>query len=75
MIHVGVRPVGETTIMEGKRWELSEKLPLGNVRYWDKRQLNSGCGNNVEGETNNRGLIYCPHCEEWFNKREFKNEL
>jgi len=71
-IHTGARPEGVTREYEGRRWELVEELPLGGIRYWDKRQLKSGCGKKVIDKGGE--LVYCPHCDGWFAIREFTCE-
>jgi len=81
--HVGVRPVGDITLTSGGSCDIKkakiyiETLPEGGKRRWTSKALKSGCKSEFayplkemvrEGTT----LLYCPHCNEWFNEKQFK---
>ena len=75
IIHVGIRPQYKTKQKKHdikNEWIHIETLPDGSKVHWTERMLVSGC-NKVISETSYMGdLIYCPHCDEYFNKKQFK---
>lgn len=78
--HVGIRPVYELTLLNWKRCLYVEELPNGKDRIWTKRMLRSGC-NEVTNDplvltvdVTNEELLYCPYCDEYFAKEQWREE-
>lgn len=75
LIHKGVRPKGELVRVRSKGIRVwKEMLPDGGYRLWNEQTLRNGCGNAIKVVREARGLIYCPHCEKWYNKEQFTDE-
>lgn len=72
--HIGIRPTGTLTLVDFKKKIYYEELGEEKYRLWNKRMLKSGCG--LEIAVNKikemRGCIYCPRCDEWFNKEQWE---
>ena len=73
-LHKGIRPVGEikairTDLMT--QYNYQEVLENGHVRLWTNRMLRSGCNQEVKEIKTLSGLIYCPHCDEYFSQNQF----
>ena len=54
------------------RYYYTETLSCGGTRVWNGRELKAGCNGIVENIIGLRGLIYCKHCDEWFNTKQFE---
>ena len=78
MRHVGIRPKYKTyrytRKLQARNGQSYELLPEGGYRLWTDRMLNSGCNQVLVNVKRYRGLIYCPHCEEWFSEEQFVDE-
>lgn len=82
MKHVGLRPEGEIkTTQEIYKTESSlnyfyknhvEEFEDGSKKIWNARTLASGCGNETKSAKRLGELIYCEHCDEYFNKEQFE---
>ncbi len=74
LIHKGIRPkYGLDYLDDGRiRKTYLERRPDGITRMWNLKLLNNGCGKVLTSEMLEDGdLLYCEHCEEWFNKNQF----
>ena len=70
--HVGMRPgFPVVEIKEGERFFYYEQI---TGKKWTKREINSGCGMKVEWKIGIPGLMYCSHCDEWFQPKQFEKE-
>jgi len=49
-----------------------EEFPDGSKRWWTNKQLKSGCNTVLKNPKRQDDLIYCKKCDEWFNKKQFK---
>jgi len=75
-IHTGIRPAAP--IKELKRMFRAknvntylETLHGGGTRIWTERELQSGCGVKIDVIKKINGVIYCPHCDEYFSEQQF----
>jgi hypothetical protein len=69
LIHNGVRPMGD--IIQVDKGIYTEALAGGGVKFWNNKTLNSGCNGLITTIVELEGLIYCPHCDEYFNVEQF----
>lgn len=74
--HVGVKPKYDLELIESSGFAREiyvEWYPDGTYKckYWNKRTLKEGCGEIIKDAKIRDGLIYCPYCDEWFNKDQF----
>lgn len=72
LIHKGVRPTNELEEISFKKKYYAEHFDDGSWRLWTMKLLKSGCGLGVLEVKDLGGLIYCPHCEEWFSKEQYE---
>ena len=79
LVHVGVRPKYKLTLENCKdevkrRYKgcYYEHLPDGGFKVWTSRMLASGCNKVLDDIVRKYKLIYCPHCDEFFSKDQFK---
>lgn len=74
MIHCGVRPKSVIIKQEDGRLRKTyhELLNGGGYKIWNEKLLNSGCGKEIDDVERDGELIYCPWCDEWFNKNQWR---
>ena len=80
LIHNGVRPVNKL-LSPHEAEQLGYNYPThnhwfepigdGGYKIWSKRELLSGCRQEITKIVEQDGLIYCPICDEWFAKKQF----
>lgn len=70
--HKGVRPVHDV-VRINKRYYV-ETAPDGSTKLWTNKTLYSGCDGELVSPRVLGDLIFCPRCNEWFNKEQFKDE-
>lgn len=71
--HVGIRPEYPTVDISSKKTFLHfERLPCGGGRYWNKKLLESGCGQVIEDIQFLDDLIFCPQCDEYIHRKQFQ---
>lgn len=75
-IHIGERPIGRLTAKAGGLERVYKGCFFEAVgagyKVWSTRRLTSGCGGHTDGDKILDGLIYCPHCEEYFREEEYE---
>lgn len=72
MYHIGPDIKGEITVHSRRGGRIyKETLPDGSSRLYNKWTMQKGCGKVVENVREGVELIYCPHCERWYNRRQF----
>lgn len=80
MIHEGIKP--KNKLLKGEeiddlpfRYKTNdhwvEPLDDGGYKIWSKRELLSGCKQEITNVRKRDGLIYCPICDEWFAEKQF----
>ena len=70
--HVGIRPKYPTHQVKLQyRYEYYQEEEVTG-KIWTARELKSGCGEIVQVLKTLGDCIYCAHCDEWFNKKQFK---
>lgn len=81
MKHIGVRPeypleADERSGHKKLNIVYYENFPDGSYKIWNKKLLNSGCGQSTDQpiikDANN--LLWCKHCQEWCNENQFIKE-
>jgi len=74
LVHVGIRPTHRLEYYEGRKRQETyhEIFPNGSYRIWTKKMLKSGCGKKIKTIKQLLGLIYCPYCDEYFSRDQFK---
>lgn len=72
--HIGERPLHPLRQEKDKiknEWTYIEALPDGTKRIWTERMMISGCNKQIESTEYMYNLIFCPHCDEYFNQKQF----
>lgn len=74
LIHKGVRPKYNLTLIDFKKKIYYEEDPNGNfIKYWNMRMLNSGCNNVIRiAPKELMDCYYCPRCDEYFSKDQWE---
>ncbi len=78
--HVGIRPEHKVVISNDRkglkdiRGLSYEILPDDSYRVWTDRMLTSGCNKEVSGDETLGDLIFCPKCDEFFSRDQFKED-
>jgi len=75
LVHSGQRPKYEFVDNDRKGFEKMhfEKYPDGSGKWWTDKMLKSGCGRRVD--FTDAELIYCPHCDQTFSRKEFTDVI
>jgi len=68
LIHEGIRPLHSLTQPDFRKNIYYEDV---TGRRWNDRMLKSGCGREVMSLHVMNDCIYCPYCDEWFNKEQW----
>lgn len=77
MKHKGVRPTYELSELKrvGVNVIYQEVFPDGSVKWWNERQLQSGCGRELTEYKEVDKLAYCPWCKEWFHRSQYVHSV